>query len=136
MMFAFAKRLKVLRAEKGITQADIAQYLEVSQQTVGSWENEKSTPKFDMLLKIADYFNVSTDYLLGREGHNVSLSEEQKKLLYTFDSLKKDAKETVWTMLNSLQVTHSSPQGFGFQSNNGNGNFFANTGNNYIIPKF
>jgi transcriptional regulator with XRE-family HTH domain len=129
----FAKRLKMLRVEKDLSQAEFGLIFGVSQQTVGSWEQSNSTPKLEMLVKIADYFDVSTDYLLGREGHNFSLSKEQKTLLYKFDSLKKEAQETVWTMLNSLQITHSTPNNFSVQNNNGNGNFIANNGNNYIM---
>lgn len=130
----FANRLKMLRVEKGLSQAEVASIFGVSQQTVGVWERDKSSPNPEMLVKIADYFDVSTDYLLGREGHNFSLSKEQKNLLQMFDSLSKEAKETIWTMLNSLQITHSTPNNFSVQNNNGNGNFFANNGNNYIMP--
>ena len=104
----FAKRLRVLRSEKNITQAEFAKVIGVAQQTVGSWEKGNSAPNFEILSKIADYFNVSTDYLLGRETHNPSLSEEQKNLLKAFGELKKDAKNTVLTVLDSLRLTHSA----------------------------
>ncbi len=62
----FSKRLKLLRKQTKISQKELADYLFISQQAVAKWEKEKSTPDPDMLNKIADYFNVSTDYLLGR----------------------------------------------------------------------
>ena len=62
-----AKRLKELRERKGIPQAELASVLDVAQQTVASWEREKSSPNYDILQKIADYFHVSTDSLLGRD---------------------------------------------------------------------
>lgn len=104
----FARRLKILRAEKDITQAEFANIIGVAQQTVGSWEKGKSTPSYELLNKIADYFNVSADYLLGRESHNVSLSDEQKNLLTDFNSLTTEARKAVWIMINSLRVTHSA----------------------------
>ena len=104
----FAKRLKVLRAEKDITQAEFAKIIGVAQQTVGSWEKGKSTPSYELLNKIADYFNVSSDYLLGRESHNVSLSAEQKTILKDFDSLTIEARKAFLIMLKSLCVTHSA----------------------------
>lgn len=61
-----AKKLKELRKRKRISQAELANILDVAQQTVASWEREKSTPNYDILQKIANYFHVSTDSLLGR----------------------------------------------------------------------
>ena len=59
-------RLKLLRKERGLFQSDIAKVLNVSVAAVGFYENEKRDMSPDTILKIADYFNVSTDYLLGK----------------------------------------------------------------------
>lgn len=67
-----ARKLKELRERKGISQAELASVLDVAQQTVASWEREKSSPNYDILQMIADYFHVSTDSLLGR---NIGLYE-------------------------------------------------------------
>ena len=106
----FSGKLKMLRESKGITQAEFAKIIGVAQQTVGSWEKGNSAPNYEILKKIADYFNVSADYLLGRENanKNISLSDEQKHLLKDFDSLNADGRNTLWTVLNSLCVTHSA----------------------------
>lgn len=63
----FSKRLKELRLEKGISQVQLANVLSVTKATVNDWEHEKCETNFSMLAKIAKYFNVSTDYLLGLE---------------------------------------------------------------------
>lgn len=63
---AFPERLKELRVLAGISQRDLSKNLYVSQQTVAKWELNKSTPNPEMLSKIATYFGVSVDYLLGR----------------------------------------------------------------------
>ena len=62
-----AKKLKELREQKDMSQAELASILDVAQQTVASWEKEKSSPNYDLLQKIADYFHVTTDELLGRD---------------------------------------------------------------------
>ena len=62
-----AKKLKELRERKGISQAELASVLDVAQQTVASWERENSSPNYNILLKIATFFHVSTDELLGRD---------------------------------------------------------------------
>jgi len=59
-------RIKELRLQKGITQEQLAQHLNVAKSTIGMWENEKREPNFKMLIRIADYFDCSIDYLLGR----------------------------------------------------------------------
>ncbi len=63
----FANRLRFLRLTKGLNQVQLAQKLGVKKQSVSNWENDNIMPSIEMLIKIADYFNVSTDYLLGRD---------------------------------------------------------------------
>lgn len=58
-------RLKELREQKGETQAQLADVLDVSQQAVGKWELDKASPDDNMLIKIANHYGVSIDYLLG-----------------------------------------------------------------------
>lgn len=59
-------RLKLLREEKGLFQSDIAKILGVSVAAVGFYENEKRDMSPDTIIKLAEYFGVSTDYLLGK----------------------------------------------------------------------
>ena len=60
-------KLKELRAKKDMSQAELAEILGVTQQAVGRWEKELNMPDIETLKKIADYFHVTTDYLLGNE---------------------------------------------------------------------
>ena len=57
-------RLKYLRNEKGESLEKIAKYLNVTVQTISNYENEKRDMTPDTIIKLAEYFNVSTDYLL------------------------------------------------------------------------
>ena len=61
-----AKRLKKCRKEKGLAQWEIATYCDISEKTYQNYELKTSEPKLEILLKIADVFNVSLDYLVGR----------------------------------------------------------------------
>lgn len=65
-MKIFADRLSELRKEKGVSQAELARKLQVSYSVVCYWESNRSEPTAPNLVKIADYFEVSVDYLLGR----------------------------------------------------------------------
>ena len=68
-------RIKELRLSKAIKQVDFAKMLGVSQATVSGWESEKYQPDRDTLIKIASYFDVSVDYLIG----NSPVKKEKKK---------------------------------------------------------
>jgi transcriptional regulator with XRE-family HTH domain len=58
--------LKFLREEKKLNQADVAAFLGVSQQAYQRYENGSSEPNADGFIKLADYYNVSVDFLFGR----------------------------------------------------------------------
>lgn len=62
----FAKRLKELREQLNISQTQLANDLNLSRSTISSYELNKRQPDFEILEQLADYFNVSIDYLLGR----------------------------------------------------------------------
>ena len=63
----FGQRLKALRAAHQISQKDLAAQLFVSPQAVGKWEREEATPNPETLRRLSELFDVSADYLLGRE---------------------------------------------------------------------
>ena len=59
-------RLRELRKKKGISQLRLATELNTTQNTISRYETGEREPGIDELIKIADYFNVSVDYLIGR----------------------------------------------------------------------
>lgn len=60
-----AERLKALRIEKNIGQNLLAKELQISNASISYWENGKQEPSAQAIFKLADYFGVSADYLLG-----------------------------------------------------------------------
>lgn len=62
----FGKIISALRAEKGIYQKELADYLKVSIGTISNYEQGIHSPDFDTLCKLADYYDVSIDYMMGR----------------------------------------------------------------------
>lgn len=83
------QKIRDLRKQKRLSQTELGKYIGVSQTTVTAWENGRAEPSSGYLSKLADYFNVTTDYLLGRsEKHkedNSGLSENQKLVAYSID---------------------------------------------------
>lgn len=71
MVYSLNENIKKLRAAQGMSQVEFANMLGVTKQCVSNWENDNVLPSIEMLTKIADAFNVRTDYLLGREEKTV-----------------------------------------------------------------
>ena len=62
----FPKILKELREEKGLTLLALSKLVDISDSSLGRWEHGQADIKSEQLIVLADFFNVSTDYLLGR----------------------------------------------------------------------
>ncbi|WP_429247450.1 helix-turn-helix domain-containing protein [Lactococcus lactis subsp. lactis] len=71
-MSVFTEQLKTLRKINGITQKELAEKLKIKQNSYSDWENGKSEPNIEMLVRIADYFDVSLDYLMGGKMKNIT----------------------------------------------------------------
>ena len=65
-MKLFGERLKEIRLEKGLKQADIAKSLNISGNTVHAWETDKQEPSMTTILKLSEILEVSLDYLFGK----------------------------------------------------------------------
>ena len=116
-MATFNTRLLELRKQRGLTQSELADALEVNKQTISQYERGVRRPDFDTLCTLCDYFNVSTDYMLGKadrtlryvdheglarlDGTNITrtLTPDQSDLLNDYDKLndlgKKKARDDV-----------------------------------------
>ena len=74
----FGLRLKQLRERKRLSQIELSNILEVSNGSISKWERNERQPDYETLEKIADFFNTSIDYLLGRsetkDNNNVDFS--------------------------------------------------------------
>jgi transcriptional regulator with XRE-family HTH domain len=66
-MTIFSKRLKKLRKNKGLKQQELAEILGIKRNTYSDWENGKTEPSFENLIKLVDLLEVSIDWLFGRE---------------------------------------------------------------------
>ena len=76
LMSTFGSRLKALRQSKGLTGVELGEILNVSNKTISTWENNTREPNQEMTATIAEYFNVSTDYLLGRNSTSNELKTD------------------------------------------------------------
>lgn len=105
----FGKKLKILRKKLGITQANLAKKLGISPSTVGMYEQGRREPDSTMLIKIADLFNVSVDYLIdfkkAKKKHVENIDEIADKIEYIIRNKEylKNNKTTISTeTINSI----------------------------------
>ncbi len=95
------EKIKELREEKNLSQYKISSLLEIQRYTYANWEQGRSEPSSEQLIKLADFFNVSIDYLVGREDDYVkpqvesTLSYREQKLLRAFSQLDDDEKDKI-----------------------------------------
>lgn len=61
----FGENLKLLRKQRNLTQSELGSYMGLSKAVISKYENGLGCPPFDVLIKFADFFGVTTDYLLG-----------------------------------------------------------------------
>jgi len=89
-MADFAERLRLLRNQKGISQQELADYLDVNKQTISGYERGVRRPagenSLEIYEKLADYFNVDTSFLMGLSDMTVTLSNPLEKAVP--DSIK------------------------------------------------
>ncbi len=108
----FKERLKGLREEKGLKKKEMAEVLQIDETTYGKYELGKREPDFNTLARLADFFGVSTDYLLGRtdnrnhestqnitlaahrkDGYDRPLTEDEKELIDNILAAYRKSKE-------------------------------------------
>lgn len=74
-------RIKELRKKRNITQVRLSIAAEVSQETISAYESGKAEPKMEKLIKIADFLNTTTDYLLGRTNNDAPLNDVMNNIV-------------------------------------------------------
>lgn len=85
------KNLAILRKEKGLTQEDIAQQLGIARPSYTRYETGEREPDFKMVIKLADFFEVSIDHLLGRKDYTSptsACSDSTGTSRYPLDDIK------------------------------------------------
>ena len=98
-------RIKELREEKNLSQIELANAIGTSQRNIGRWEKEENDATYTYLVKLADFFSCTLDYLIGRSDDfgninvNADLTNEQKKLLSLFNELSSSEQKVFLDLL-------------------------------------
>lgn len=97
-------RLKEIRENKGLSQYALATAIGESQSTLASWENGKAMPRANTLIRLADFLNVSIDYLCGRsnvpemvdeQNIGLTLTAKEKRLVMAYRVLPDMQKQMI-----------------------------------------
>lgn len=87
----FGERLRTLRKEKNLTMKDLGKKFSVAESTISGYEIGNRKPDMQMLQQIADFFDVSTDYLLGRTDERTQ--ENISTAFYDYENITDEEKE-------------------------------------------
>jgi transcriptional regulator with XRE-family HTH domain len=93
--YMWNETLKYLRNKQSLTQADIADKLGISQTTYGRYETGDIEPGLGSIILLADFYGVSTDYILGRTKYSISSNKSLKTLLTRIQEDLEDIKKTL-----------------------------------------
>ncbi len=110
-MIDISRKIKDLRLERKLKQKDVASAINIATNTLSQFENNKGRPSLEVLTLLADFFECSVDYLIGREddfgnvtvaGNGAELSEREKELLKNFDRLSIFEQESILVQVEAL----------------------------------
>jgi len=110
-MADFKSRLKELREEAELTQIELAKKLRMSNGAVGNYEAGKRKPRMEDMETIADFFNVSLDYLVGRSDKRPEFSLEEKWLIDLYRKADQYDRDTVKQVLRRYEQDTASAAG-------------------------
>ena len=103
-------RIKELREYFGLSQEKLAKEIMTSQKNISRWESGENEPAYSFILKLADYFNVSLDYLVGRSEDTapqftatVKADAEETKLLKLFNTLSPNGKKLLISQAENIK---------------------------------
>lgn len=98
-MMNFATRLKELRQSKHMTQAKLASVLHYGSSAIANYESGRNTPRISDLIRIADFFQVSIDNMVGRDFSDLNLGQEERNLLNGYTKISDRQKKVIQELM-------------------------------------
>ena len=96
---SLGERIYKLRTEKKLSQADLADALDVSRQSISKWETNGSVPELDKLVKLSEVFGVSLDELILDKKQPETIAAQESKVIYVEKTAKNSGKKTAGVVL-------------------------------------
>ncbi len=102
---AFYQRIKDLREDADKTQSEIADYLGTTAQYYGKYEKGEREIPFSRAIQLADYYNISLDYIAGRKNYSGNLTQDEEKLIENWRLLSERNRGKVEYLISELIKT-------------------------------
>lgn len=100
---SFGKNLEKLRKDNKVSQARLGEVLGITQQMVSNYEKESSQPNIELLVKMADFFKVSIDSLVGYSPiNNEEMVTQRERLLNYYDRLTEADRDKCFTIMQTI----------------------------------
>jgi len=98
----FAERLRAARELKGLSQTDLAKKTDLQPSAISHFENDRRSPSFNNLKRLADALGVTVDYLLGRSEEPKTINLDMELLFRDFKQMTEDDRKTLSEMAKLL----------------------------------
>ena len=98
----FNEKLKVVRKQKGLSQAELGKLLGVQAQTIGRWETGKSEPNLETVNKLCEILDVPLLYFISEEHVDYQLTLEEAFVINKYRELNDDGKQMIINLLNMI----------------------------------
>ena len=109
------ERLSFIREDKDMKQSELATIIDVNQSTISRWEKSSEIPSLEKLNKIANYFNISLDYLLHLSDKKTAIKKtnlNKKEIGKRLKHFRKENDITQIELAEFLNTTHSTIAGY------------------------
>lgn len=106
----FGQKLRQLRKEKELSQDELSEKINVDGRHISRYENGRFMPSADVIVKIAEVFNVSIDYLLFEDGPRTPLKYKNKELIEKIKSLENITERDKETLINIIDAISARNQ--------------------------
>ena len=109
-MATFSERLRMLREERKMGQKEVASLLGLTYSSIGKYETDSRQPPLHSILRLAEFFQVSTDFLLGRSNIRLSAEEVINEHENMIADLPSEAKKEISTFVEFIREKYKSPK--------------------------
>lgn len=115
------KRIKEERQKLGLLQKEVAEFISMDRTTYAKYETGSIMPPVDVLVRLSDFFNVTVDYLIGRDRteDETIIKSDSKEIIKLYESLNADGKDTAMKTIRALaaypELSNSSNENDGMK---------------------
>jgi transcriptional regulator with XRE-family HTH domain len=110
-MLNIGERITQLRKQQNLSQDELAKRAEVSRTIIGNYERNTNTPSIEVLIKIANVFNVSVDFMIG-EGELSAFDKDLLKRIEDIEKLDQDTKQHLFFLIDNVIQNFKTKKAF------------------------